>query len=174
MEQVWGVPGSLTHHSWKFNVLLLFLRRGVISLFCTAHHKRAACMLQVWFWPNTCVIPFYKTHLYKGSCAWGSDITLTWSCPFFFFFFFPQHPELSASFPPVSHNRPSSSSEPPCWLWEVSAARRYDRFLRIHTQFSTVWRKRGGAQRDWVTAILQKYMFTSCFHPEIWYTSNWF
>lgn len=66
----------------------------------------------------------------------------TWSCPFFFFFFLPQHPELSASFPPVSHNRPSSSSDPPCWLWDVSAARRYDKFLRMHTQFSTVWREK--------------------------------
>lgn len=86
---------------------------------------------------------------------------LTWSCPFFFFFFLPQHPELSASFPPVSHNKPSNSSDPPCWLWEVSAARRYDKFLRMHTQFSTVWwrevmketeskreRHRGEGQKD--------------------------
>lgn len=67
---------------------------------------------------------------------------LTWSAPFFFFFFLPQQPELSPSRPLASQSRPSSSSNPPCWPWDVSAAKRYDRFLRMQTQFSTVWRWR--------------------------------
>lgn len=67
---------------------------------------------------------------------------LTWSAPFFFFFFLPQQPELSASRPLVSQRRLSSSSNPTCCPCDVSAARRYDKFLRMQTQFSTVWEGR--------------------------------
>lgn len=65
----------------------------------------------------------------------------TWSWLFFFFFFLPQQPELSASFPLASvHRTPSSSSDPICCPWDVSAANLYDRFRRMQTQFSMVWK----------------------------------
>lgn len=79
---------------------------------------------------------------------------ITWSWDFFFFFFFPQHPELSASLPLASpQSSPSSSSVPMCCPWDVSAASRYERFLKMHTQFSTVCRIRdkwetGGMKKD--------------------------
>lgn len=73
------------------------------------------------------------------------------SCkPFFFFFFFlPQQLESTSLLGDSLPNKPSSSCPPISRDGGSSSSRRYDRFLRVQIQFSTIWwtgrrRRRGG------------------------------
>lgn len=63
---------------------------------------------------------------------------------FFFFFFLPQQLESTSLLGDSLPSRPSSSCPPISRDGGSSSSRRYDRFLRVQIQFSTIWRQAEG------------------------------
>lgn len=70
---------------------------------------------------------------------WSPSLTVS-SCKLFFFFFFflPQQLESTSLLGDSLPRRPSSSWPPICRDGGNSSSRRYDRFLRVQIQFSTI------------------------------------
>lgn len=62
---------------------------------------------------------------------------------FFFFFFLPQQLESTSLLGDSLPSKPSSSCPPISRDGGISSSRRYDRFLRVQIQFSTIWGQAG-------------------------------